>query len=130
MTARVYAQIVGVMVLLLAMLGLLLGEQAFLGILNIEIPEDMLRLLTGGILAYLGFGQRDEGIARAVVGALGAVYLLVGLLGVGVLDFIIPMLLGLLPHGYGLADNLIYLALGVLSLAVASASGSTTTRRA
>ncbi len=116
MTARVYAQIVGVVLLLLGVLGLVLGEQALLGIVNIDIVEDIVHLLTGGILAYVGFGQRDEGIARSVVGALGAVYLLVGVLG-----FIIPMLFGLLPHGYSVVDNLIHLALGVLSLAVAFA---------
>jgi hypothetical protein len=70
-------------------------------------------------LAYVGFGQRDEGIARTVIGALGAVYLLVGLLG-----FVLPNLLGLLPHGYSVVDNLIHLVLGILSLVVAFASGS------
>ncbi len=125
MTARVYAQIVGVVLLLLGVLGLVLGEQALLGIVNIDIVEDIVHLLTGGILAYVGFGQRDEGIARNVVGALGAVYLLVGVLG-----FIIPMLFGLLPHGYSVVDNLIHLALGALSLVVAFASrGSATTAR-
>ncbi len=124
MTARVYAQIVGVVLLLLGVLGLLLGEQALLGIVNIDIVEDIVHLLTGGILAYVGFGQRDEGVARSVIGALGAVYLLVGVLG-----FIIPMLFGLLPHGYSVVDNLIHLALGVLSLAVAFAFRSGTTAR-
>jgi hypothetical protein len=48
---------------------------------------------------------------------------------VGVLGFIIPMLFGLLPHGYSVVDNLIHLGLGVLSLAVAFASGSGTAAR-
>jgi hypothetical protein len=124
MTARVYAQIVGVVLLLLGVLGLLLGEQALLGIVNIDIVEDIVHLLTGGILAYVGFGQRDEVTASNVVGVLGAVYLLVGVLG-----FIIPMLFGLLPHGYSVVDNLIHLALGVLSLAVAFASRGSATAR-
>ncbi len=125
MSVRIYAQVVGVVLLLIGMLGLLLGERALLGILNIDIVEDIVHLLTGGILVYVGFGQRDEEIARTVVGALGAIYLLVGMLG-----FIIPMLFGLLPHGYSVVDNLIHLALGVLSLAVAFVLGSTTTSRA
>ncbi len=125
MTARVYAQIVGVVLLLLGVLGLLLGEQALLGLVNIDIVEDIVHLLTGGILAYVGFGQRDERIAQTVVGALGAVYLLVGVLG-----FIIPMLFGLLPHGYSVVDNLIHLSLGVLSLAVAFAFRGGTRERA
>jgi hypothetical protein len=55
---------------------------------------------------------------------LGAIYLLVGVLG-----FIIPMLFGLLPHGYSVVDNLIHLTLGVLSLAVAFASRGGATAR-
>ena len=73
--------------------------------------------LVGGLLAYVGFGQRDEGLARNVVGGLGAVYLLVGLLG-----FVVPMLLGLIPHGFSVVDNIIHLALGVAGLAVAFSS--------
>ena len=82
------------MLLLLGVLGLLLGERALLGIVNIDIVEDIVHLITGGILAYVGFGLRNEGVARSVVGALGAVYLLVGVLG-----FVLPTLFGLLPHG-------------------------------
>ncbi len=124
MSVRTYAQILGVVLLLLGVVGLLLGERSLLGLVNIDVVEDMVHLLTGGLLAYVGFGQRDEGIARSVVGALGAVYLLVGVLG-----FIIPMLFGLLPHGYSVVDNLIHLALGVLSLVVAFAlRGSATAR--
>ena len=119
MPVRIYAQVVGAVLLLLGVLGLLLGERAWLGIVNIDIVEDIVHLITGGILAYVGFGQRDEGVARSVVGALGVVYLLVGVLG-----FVLPSLFGLLPHGYSVADNLIHLALGVLNLVVAFAFGS------
>ncbi len=37
---------------------------------------------------------------------------------VGALDFVIPMLFGLLPHGYSIVDNAIHLVLGVLGLLV------------
>jgi hypothetical protein len=124
-TARLYAQIVGVVLLLLGVLGLLLGERALLGLVNIDIVEDIIHLLTGGILAYVGFGQRDEGVARNVVIGLSVIYLLVGLLG-----FVLPDMAGLLPHEYSVADNIIHLALGALGLfvALASGSGSTTSR--
>ena len=125
MTARLYAQIVGVVLLLLGVMGLLLGERALLGLVNIDIVEDIIHLLTGGILAYVGFGQRDEGVARNVVMGLSVIYLLVGLLG-----FVLPDMAGLLPHEYSVADNIIHLALGALGLFVALApgSGSTTSR--
>ncbi|HLL38149.1 MAG TPA: hypothetical protein VK357_00590 [Rubrobacteraceae bacterium] len=127
MPARVFAQVVGVVLLLLGIGGLLLGDGRVGGLLNIDIVEDIVHLLTGGILAYVGFGQRDEAVARSVVGVLGVVYLLVGLLG-----FVVPFLFGLIPSGYTIVDNLIHLALGGLGIAVGFLSGgenrSTTSR--
>ena len=118
MTARVYAQIVGVVLLLLSVLGLLLGDGLLLGLVNIDIVEDIIHLITGGLLAYVGFGQRDEGVARSVVLALSVIYLLVGLLG-----FVVPDMLGLLQHGYTAGDNLVHLLLGILGLVAVFASG-------
>jgi hypothetical protein len=128
MTARVYAQVVGVVLLLLGVLGLLLGDGLLLGLVNIDIVEDIIHLITGGLLAYVGFGQRDEGVARSVVLALSVVYVLVGLLG-----FVVPDMLGLLQHGYTAGDNLVHLLLGILGLVAVFASsgrGRTTTSRA
>ena len=115
--ARTYAGIVGVVVILIGVVGLIAGEEPLFGLVNIDIVEDIIHLLTGGLLAYVGFGQRDEGLARGVVGGLGAVYLLVGVLG-----FVLPMLLGLLPHGYSIVDNIIHLTLGVAGIVVAFSS--------
>lgn len=124
MIVQRYAQVVGIVLVLLGVVGLLLGERSLLGVLNIDILEDIVHVLTGGLLVYIGFARPDLDLARTLVGGLGAVYLLVGVLG-----FIIPMLFGLLPHGYSVVDNLIHLALGVLSLAVAFGSGRDTTAR-
>ena len=123
--ARTYAGIVGVVVILIGVVGLIAGEQPLFGLVNIDIVEDLIHLLTGGLLAYVGLGQRDEGLARGVVGGLGAVYLLVGVLG-----FVIPMLFGLLPNGYSIVDNIIHLVLGVAGIAVAFASRGGATARA
>jgi hypothetical protein len=49
-----------------------------------------------------------------VVGVLGIIYLVVGVLG-----FVTPMMFGLIPHGYTVFDNLLHLALGILSIVVA-----------
>ena len=69
--ARTYAGVVGVVIILIGVVGLLAGEQPLLGLVNIDIVEDLVHLLTGGLLAYVSFGQRDEGLARNVVGGLG-----------------------------------------------------------
>jgi hypothetical protein len=112
--ARTIAGIFGVALLLTGVVGLVLGEGPLLT-LNIELVEDIIHIVTGGLLAYVGFGQRDDGLARTVLGGLGAVYVLVGILG-----FVVPNLFGLLPeYGYSISDNLLHLALGVAFLAVA-----------
>src|SRR4028118_602016 len=127
MTARIFAQVVGVVLLLLGIGGLLLGDGLLVGLLNIDIGEDIVHILTGGILAYVGFGQRDQNVARSVVGVLGVVYLLVGLLG-----FVLPFMLGLVPSGYTIGDNLVHLALGALGIVVGFSyqGGRTAPRRA
>ena len=114
MVLKRFAQILGVVLILVGVLGLVLGDQVWLGILNVNIVEDIVHLATGGLLAYVGFSGMDLSATRSVVLALGVVYLLVGILG-----FFVPMMFGLIPSGYTIFDDLLHLALGVLGLAVA-----------
>ena len=127
MPVREYAQALGVVLVLIGIAGLVLDERSPLGVLNIVyIPKvDVAHVLTGGLLAYIGFGQTDEGLARAAVVALGVVYLLVGVLG-----FVLPTLLGLPSRGYGVVDDAFHLLVGVLSLSVGFISGRGTSSRA
>ena len=126
MVLKRFAQILGVVLILVGLVGLVLGDKLWLGILNIDIVEDVVHLATGGLLAYVGFSGMDLSTARSVVLALGVIYLLVGILG-----FLVPMMFGLIPHGYTVFDDLLHLALGVLGLAVAltASGGSTQTGR-
>ncbi|MDQ3604503.1 MAG: hypothetical protein M3385_11695 [Actinomycetota bacterium] len=111
---REYGKIVGVTVVLIGIVGLLLGQKSLFGALNIDIAEDLIHLATGGLLAYVGFAKRDSDLARAVVGGIGVVYLLVGVIG-----FVESNPLGLFPSEYSVLDNLIHLTLGLLGIAVA-----------
>jgi len=113
MVVKRFAQILGVVLILVGIVGLVLGDRVWLGILNVDIFEDIVHLVTGGILAYVGFGQTDLSTARSVVLALGVIYLVVGILG-----FVVPMMFGLIPHGYTIFDDLLHLALGVLGIVV------------
>ncbi len=114
MMVKRFAQILGVVLILIGIVGLVLGDRVWLGILNVDIVEDIVHLATGGLLAYVGFGRTDLSTARSVVLALGVIYLAVGILG-----FVVPTMFGLIPDGYTVFDNLLHLALGVLGLAVA-----------
>ena len=111
---RQYAGVLGVVIVVVGVLGLVLGERQLFDLVNIDITEDIVHLVTGGLLAYVGFGQRDTRLARNVVLGLGVVYLLVGIIG-----FIVPDLFGLLPHEYSAFDNLFHIALGLVNIAVA-----------
>ena len=125
-TARMYAKIVGVVVLLVGIVGVIAGnpEDGLLGVFNIDIVEDIVHLATGGLLAYVGFAGTNSAV-RSVVMGLGVVYLLVMVLG-----FVDPQLFGLIPNGYNLADNILHLALGALALVAAMGSRDTTVARA
>ena len=113
MALKRYAQVIGVVLILVGIVGLVLGNELFLGILNIDIVEDVVHLITGGIYSYVGFGRTDLATARNVVLALGVIYLLVGVLG-----FLVPMMFGLIPNGYTIFDDLLHLALGIVSLLI------------
>ncbi len=47
MYARIYAQIIGVVLTLVGVVGLVLGNVVWLGILNVDIVEDIVHLITG-----------------------------------------------------------------------------------
>jgi len=109
---RLYAKVVGVTVILIGVVGLLLGDKSLFGVLNIDLAEDGIHLLTGGLLVYAGFAASDLKVVRAIVGGIGVAYLVVG-----VVAFATPMFFGLIPSGYKVVlDNLIHLTLGVLGI--------------
>jgi hypothetical protein len=109
---RIYATLVGMVLFLLGLVGLLLGDELLLGVVNIDVLEDLVHLASGALLLYAGV-QRDVGVARGIIGALSLVYLLIGVLG-----FVVPYLFRLLPHRYSIVDNAIHLVLGLLGLLV------------
>jgi hypothetical protein len=109
---RIYATLVGMVLFLLGLVGLLLGDELLLGVVNIDVLEDLVHLASVALLLYAGV-QRDVGVARGIIGALSLVYLLIGVLG-----FVVPYLFRLLPHRYSIVDNAIHLVLGLLGLLV------------
>jgi hypothetical protein len=53
MVVKRFAQILGVVLILVGLVGLVLGDRVWLGILNVDIVEDIVHLATGGLLAYV-----------------------------------------------------------------------------
>ncbi len=125
---RTYAQVIGVILLVLAVLGLALGDQSLGGALNIDLVEDAIHLVTGAILVLAGYGRVGAGQARSAVAGVGIFYLVLALLG-----FVDASLFGLLPSGYSVVDNLVHVVIGLLLVFVAqgarSAARTTTSRR-
>jgi hypothetical protein len=110
MPAKTYTVGLGVVLVLLGVAGLLMGDELLLGLVNIDVMEDLVHVVSGGLLLFAGL-QRNASVTRGVVGVVSVVYLLVGVLG-----FVLPYLFGLLPHGYSVVDNLIHLVLSILGL--------------
>lgn len=119
---RRYAQYMGLAIVLIGLGGLVLGNDPLIGLLNIDVVEDVIHLVTGGVMAYVGFrGSRSA--VRAVVGGLGVLYLLVFALGL-----VVPDVFGLIPHGYSFLDAAIHLTLGIAGIALAWLAGDSAKR--
>ena len=67
--ARTYATLVGAVLILLGLLGLLLGDELLLGVVNIDVLEDLVHVASGALLLYAGM-QRSVVVARGIVGAV------------------------------------------------------------
>jgi hypothetical protein len=104
---------VGIVLIVFGIAGLALGEEHLADMVNIDLAVDLLHLITGVLLAWVGFGPSSARLRRRAVGGLGLAYLVVCSLG-----FIVPTLFGLVPAGFTLLDNLVHLAVGAPGLAV------------
>ncbi len=108
---RLYARVAGVLLVLLGVAGLFASGQPLLGVFNVDPWENLAHLISGALMAYVGFVREDEVLAGVVVLPLSVAYTLVGVVG-----FVVPDLFGLLPGGLSLADDLLHLTLGVLGI--------------
>lgn len=100
--AKVYAQVVGIVLLLVGIVGLfsarLLGTQT-------TVVHNLIHLVSGAIGAYTGFAGSGY---RQFAQIFGVVYTLVGIIG-----FVTPSGLGSLGVPVNTIYNLIHLVIGV-----------------
>jgi hypothetical protein len=111
---RNIARILGIVVALLAILGFFVEGDHLLGIMNVDLTLDIVRVVIAAALLYVGFAPVGLGAVRAVLIIVGAMYVLMGLLA-----FADPTLFGLLPTGFTGFDIGFHLIVGLGSLLVA-----------
>lgn len=65
--SRLYCQVVGIVLLLLAVVGVLTtgGDGMLLGILHLNLADHLLHLVSGAVLAYFGFMGTERVMARS-----------------------------------------------------------------
>jgi len=130
---RIVAVVLGVVIGLLGIIGLFIEGELLLGVMNVDIALDILRLLIAAVLLVVGLARVPDAAPRAAVIAVGVLYLLMG-----VLAFADTTMFGLLPTGLTAFDIGFHLVVGaaavVLGLlpdrAADRATRTATTRRA
>ena len=106
---RALTKIVGLVLIALGIVGLVVGTEPLLGLVNLDTVENVIHLITGGLLLWAGFAR--EPVLRKVVGRSAFSPSAPAILG-----FFAPNLFGLIPHMYSHCDNLLHLTLGVLAI--------------
>lgn len=126
---RTVARILGIVVALLAIAGFFVEGDHLLGLMNVDLTLDLLRVVIAAALLYVGFGRASASAVRTVIIVVGAMYVLMGLLA-----FADPTLFGLLPTGFTGFDIGFHLIVGlgalVLAFLPASRADTTTTQSA
>lgn len=107
------ARIVGFFVIVVGVGGLILGENRFGG-LNTDIMLDAIRIFLGSVLFASSY--RDEEFIRGSFAFFGIAYI-----ANFVIALISPSMFGMLPHEYGMIDNLIHLFGGLMGIGIAVA---------
>lgn len=115
MNPKLYGKVFGIVLLLVACVGYF--DRHFLG-MDLRLRHTAVHLLTGAILAGLGFGG-SESLTKNVVLIFGVVYTILGVIGFMMTD-VLPMLPIYRPD---VLTNVIHLAVGLLALAAATMGG-------
>jgi hypothetical protein len=120
---KAYSKAAGVVLLLVGVVGLL--QHDLLG-MDLSKRHSAVHLVTGALLAFLGFTGASESLTKNVVLLFGVVYTILGVWG-----FFTPMIVGdfRLFHT-DVLTNCIHLAVGLAALAAAMMGGAKAPARA
>lgn len=111
---RLTARVLGILVALLAVAGFFVEGDHLLGIMNVDLTLDIVRVVIAAALLVVGFAAVPDSAVRAVLIIVGAMYVLMGLLA-----FADATLFGLLPTGFTGFDIAFHLIVGAASVVIA-----------
>ena len=111
---RIIARVLGIVVAVLALAGFFVEGDHLLGIMNVDLTLDIVRVVIAAALLYVGFGPAPLSAVRTVLIIVGAMYVLMGLLA-----FADRTLFGMLPTGFTGFDIGFHLVVGLGTLVVA-----------
>ena len=116
---RIVARVLGVIVGLLAIIGLFVEGRHLFGLMNVDLALDILRVVITVALLYVGFANVSIRAVRTVLIVVGILYVLMGILA-----FASPTLFGILPTGLTGFDIGFHLVVGVAAVALAAIPAS------
>ena len=111
MIAVWFARVMGVVLAVAAVAGYFIEGEHMLGIMNVDVPLDVVRTVLAVALLVVGFARVPRAALNVVLALLGASYLLVAILG-----FIDVELWGLLPTGLTPFDLAFHLVVGAVAI--------------
>jgi hypothetical protein len=113
------AQIFGILVAGLALLGFFVEDGHLFGLMNANILLDVLRVGLAAVLLYAGFGRASAETIRSALMFTSLLYV-----GLAVLGLISSTLWGLLPAGLTSFDIAFHLLAGIVAGVAATAPNS------
>lgn len=112
---RLTAKILGVLIGLLAIVGFFIEGEYLLGIMNVDLGIDVLRLVLAVALLVVGFARVPLGAVRGVIAVTGILYV-----GLGLLAFADREVFGFLPMGLTNVDIGFHLVVGIAAIVIAA----------
>lgn len=111
MIAVWFARVIGVVLAVAAVAGYFIEGEHMLGILNVDVPLDVVRTILAIALLVVGFARVPRAALNLVLALLGASYLVLAILG-----FIDSEVFGLLPTGLTPFDLAFHLVVGAVAI--------------
>ncbi|GAB3291152.1 hypothetical protein [Pseudoclavibacter terrae] len=112
---KLTARILGVLVGLLAIVGFFVEGEHLMGLMNVDLTLDLIRVVLAVALLAVGFTRASARAARTVIAIVGVMYV-----AMGVVAFFDPTMFTLLPTGFTGFDIGFHLVVGIAAIVIAA----------